>query len=125
MRHKHGFSQEKIREGLLKGLSNKEISKTCDISENTVKYHLTTIFHEYGCKTRLEYTVRELKESTYREQAELIDSLKMQVTSLNTELIDIKAAYDRLKVEHGRAWLTLTNAKLQLIESLPMGVKRA
>lgn len=44
----------KIIELLEKGLSNKSISIKCDISENTVKFHLKNIYKKLDVHNRLE-----------------------------------------------------------------------
>jgi len=43
-----------IIELLEKGLSNKSISQRCDISENTVKFHLKNIYKKLKVHNRLE-----------------------------------------------------------------------
>jgi len=44
----------KIIRLLEKGLSNKSISKECNISENTVKFHLKNIYKKIGVHNRLQ-----------------------------------------------------------------------
>ena len=44
----------KIIRFLEKGLSNKSISLKCDISENTVKFHLKNIYKKLKVHNRLE-----------------------------------------------------------------------
>jgi DNA-binding NarL/FixJ family response regulator len=47
-------TEVKIIELLEKGLSNKSISIKCDISENTVKFHLKNIYKKLKVHNRLE-----------------------------------------------------------------------
>jgi len=46
-------SEQKVIEHLLKGSSNKQIAKKLQITERTVKAHLTSIFRKTGVKDRL------------------------------------------------------------------------
>lgn len=46
--------QNDILEALLAGLSNKQIARRCNISEYTVKEHVTAILAAYGVRNRLE-----------------------------------------------------------------------
>ncbi len=39
---------------LEKGLTNKSISEKCEISENTVKFHLKNIYKKLGVHSRLQ-----------------------------------------------------------------------
>ena len=49
-----GFSQREqgVMEELAQGLSNKEIARALDLSENTVKFHLKNIYSKLGVKQR-------------------------------------------------------------------------
>jgi len=44
----------KVIQLLSKGLSNKSISEECEISENTVKFHLKNIYKKLKVHNRLE-----------------------------------------------------------------------
>jgi DNA-binding NarL/FixJ family response regulator len=44
--------QERVLCCLMEGLSNKEIAKKLDLSERTVKMHLTSVYHVLGVSTR-------------------------------------------------------------------------
>ena len=53
----------KIIRLLEKGLSNKSISSKCNISENTVKFHLKNIYKKLGAHNRLEAIYKINKNS--------------------------------------------------------------
>lgn len=46
--------QREILLGVVEGMNNREIAKRLDISEHTVKHHLTQVFNKTGVSTRLE-----------------------------------------------------------------------
>ena len=50
---------------LEKGLTNKSISSECNISENTVKFHLKNIFKKLNVHNRVEaiYKLNNLKKN--------------------------------------------------------------
>ncbi len=50
---------------LEKGLSNKSISEKCNISENTVKYHLKNIFKKLGVHSRFQAIHRIYKNNLF------------------------------------------------------------
>ena len=59
------------------GLSNKEIADRVCITEAGVKYHITNILREYGCKSRAELIValreegsKSISESNSSDQEE-------------------------------------------------------
>ena len=43
---------------LSKGMSNKEIARVLEVSEKTVKYHLSNVFLKLGVRNRVEATIR-------------------------------------------------------------------
>lgn len=47
-------TEQKLIKYLEKGLSNKAISVKCDITENTVKFHLKNIYKKLKVHNRLE-----------------------------------------------------------------------
>jgi DNA-binding NarL/FixJ family response regulator len=49
---------------IVEGGSNKDIAQQFDISENTVKHHLTRIFDKLGVSSRLELAVRASARET-------------------------------------------------------------
>ncbi len=53
---KNILSKTELKISLLleQGLSNKSISEHCDISENTVKFHLKNIYKKLGVHNRLQ-----------------------------------------------------------------------
>lgn len=46
---------------LAEGLSNKTIAKALDISENTVKFHLSALLGKFGVSSRTEVVVRAIQ----------------------------------------------------------------
>jgi DNA-binding NarL/FixJ family response regulator len=40
------------------GYANKEIARTCDVSEETIKHHLTRMFDKVGASNRVELTTK-------------------------------------------------------------------
>lgn len=46
--------EKEVLELVLKSLSNKEISSALNISESTVKFHVSNIFHHYGVQRRAD-----------------------------------------------------------------------
>ncbi|NPA67316.1 MAG: response regulator transcription factor [Chlorobi bacterium] len=61
------FSEKEIKiiRLLEKGLSNKTISERCNISENTVKYHLKNIYKKLGVHSRLQAVRRINKNNLF------------------------------------------------------------
>lgn len=51
--------QRSVFDALLAGLSNKQIARLLDISEYTVKEHVTAILAIFGVKNRLELVLRQ------------------------------------------------------------------
>jgi len=49
------------------GYSNKEISRACAVSEETIKHHLTHMFDKVGASSRLELAVVATKSGLVRE----------------------------------------------------------
>lgn len=47
-----------VVEALRKGLSNKEIARRLEISERTVKAHLTSVFQKFGVEDRLQLLLK-------------------------------------------------------------------
>jgi DNA-binding NarL/FixJ family response regulator len=47
-----------VVEALRLGLANKEIARKLDITERTVKAHLTSVFHKFGVEDRLQLLIR-------------------------------------------------------------------
>lgn len=47
-----------VVEALSQGLSNKAIARQLDISERTVKAHLTSVFHKFGVEDRLQLLLK-------------------------------------------------------------------
>lgn len=52
---------------LCKGLSNKEIAKTLNLSPQTVKVHLSEIFRELNVKTRLSAVLEAQKRGFFEK----------------------------------------------------------
>jgi two-component system, NarL family, nitrate/nitrite response regulator NarL len=46
--------ERQVLDLVVAGLSNKEIARQCDVSEQTIKHHLTRMFDKLGASTRLE-----------------------------------------------------------------------
>jgi DNA-binding NarL/FixJ family response regulator len=46
--------QREILSAVVEGMNNREIARRLDISEHTVKHHLTQVFNKTGVSTRLE-----------------------------------------------------------------------
>ena len=44
------------------GASNKEIARSCSVSEQTVKHHLTRIFDKVGATSRVELAMLALRQ---------------------------------------------------------------
>ena len=45
-------------QALRRGLANKEIARELDISENTVKKHLSSVFQKLGVEDRLQLLIK-------------------------------------------------------------------
>jgi DNA-binding NarL/FixJ family response regulator len=58
-------SENKILNHLLNGESNKAIAKKLNISERTVKAHLTSIFRKTGAKDRLSLALRAFGKNLF------------------------------------------------------------
>jgi len=50
--------QRDVLDGVLKGLSNKEIARNLDIAEGTVKIHLSALFSHLGARNRTDLAAR-------------------------------------------------------------------
>ncbi|MFZ4807912.1 MAG: LuxR C-terminal-related transcriptional regulator [Hyphomicrobiaceae bacterium] len=50
--------QRDVLDGVLKGLSNKEIARSLDIAEGTVKIHLSALFSQLGARNRTDLATR-------------------------------------------------------------------
>lgn len=46
--------ETQVRDGILRGLANKEIAKELYIGERTVKFHVSTLYQKYGVRNRTE-----------------------------------------------------------------------
>lgn len=46
--------ERQVLDLVVAGLSNKEIARQCDVSEQTIKHHLTRMFDKLGASSRLE-----------------------------------------------------------------------
>jgi len=53
--------QIRIIEAIISGYSNKDIASELELSERTVKYHLTRIFAKFGVSSRIELAQYSLK----------------------------------------------------------------
>jgi two-component system response regulator DevR len=56
----------KIVEGIKSGCTNREIARDLHLSERTVKYHLTHIFHKCGVAGRMELARQSLRDKRAR-----------------------------------------------------------
>lgn len=63
-REKVSVREAEVIEALKKGLSNKEIARDLDITERTVKAHLTAIFQKFAVEDRLQLLLK-LTERTH------------------------------------------------------------
>jgi DNA-binding CsgD family transcriptional regulator len=61
-KHLNNSTRETIEQQLLEGLNNREIGDICHVTEKTVKWHMTSILKQYGCKSRYEYMAMKYKE---------------------------------------------------------------
>lgn len=59
--------QQQILEAIVAGCSNKQIAQDLDISERTVKYHLTRIFEKFGVTGRMELARYSLEHKVVPE----------------------------------------------------------
>lgn len=59
-------SEKRILEMIVKGLSNKEIARGSDISENTVKTHVKNIFDKIGVSDRTSAATTAIKRGLVR-----------------------------------------------------------
>jgi two-component system, NarL family, response regulator DegU len=59
--------QQQIVEAIVAGSSNRDIAGDLDLSERTVKYHLTRIFSKLGVSGRMELARFSLKNNLVRE----------------------------------------------------------
>lgn len=105
---------------LMKGDSNKLIAAKLNITEKTVKFHLTELFKASGVKSRLEYVTLHLN----KEFTERMKQLQEENEALKTANVQASQEYEALKAEYGRAWITIKNANLKVIDTLPMGFKK-
>ncbi len=53
--------EQEVLDLLLKSLSNKEISSALNISESTVKFHISNIFHRYGVQRRADLILQSVQ----------------------------------------------------------------
>ena len=65
--------EQQILEGLVRGLSNKEIAVVFSISPRTVNYHLDNIFSKLGVRTRTEAAVIALRQGLVRQPSQNTD----------------------------------------------------
>ena len=65
------------------GLSNKEIAEKICITESAVKYHMTNILREYGCKSRAELIIALREEKS--------DSINKDISSDQEENFELKS----------------------------------
>ena len=70
-------SSIQVKQLISLGLSNREIADKVCITESGVKYHITNILREYGCKSRAELIValreersKSISESNSSDQEE-------------------------------------------------------
>lgn len=54
--------QREVLEGVTQNLSNKEIAARLNLSERTVKFHMSTLFQKFGVRTRVELLLRVLPD---------------------------------------------------------------
>ncbi|MCG9029613.1 LuxR C-terminal-related transcriptional regulator [Laribacter hongkongensis] len=50
--------EREVVQALRRGLANKEIARELDISENTVKKHLSSVFQKLGVEDRLQLLIK-------------------------------------------------------------------
>jgi len=54
--------QREVLEGVAQNLSNKEIAAKLNVSERTVKFHVSALFQKFGVRTRVELLLRVLPD---------------------------------------------------------------
>ena len=59
--------EHQVKFFVLKGLSNRDISRKLHITEKTVKFHLTNIFVKEKVSSRLELAVKGTEDVTVQE----------------------------------------------------------
>jgi DNA-binding NarL/FixJ family response regulator len=55
--------ERQVLDGVLKSLSNKEISTDLHISESTVKFHMNRLFQKFGVRRRSDLILQSLQET--------------------------------------------------------------
>ena len=54
--------ERQVLDGVLKSQSNKEIAASLYISESTVKFHLTRLFHKFGVRRRADLILHSIQQ---------------------------------------------------------------
>jgi DNA-binding NarL/FixJ family response regulator len=54
--------ERQVLDGIVKNLSNKEISVHLNISESTVKFHLAHLFDKFGVRRRADLIIQSVQE---------------------------------------------------------------
>ena len=53
---------------LIRGLSNKEIADELSVTHHTIKAHISSILHKFGCKNRTDTVLYAIKNEIIRLQ---------------------------------------------------------
>ncbi len=75
MRTNLSFRENEVVNLLLKGLSNRAIAQRLDVSEKTVKFHLTNIFKIAGVKSRMEFAAQHADQNPTVSEIGLFKSI--------------------------------------------------
>ena len=54
--------EQQVYEGIMKAQSNKEIADTLNLTERTVKFHVSGLLEKYGVRSRNELQVARVNE---------------------------------------------------------------
>jgi DNA-binding NarL/FixJ family response regulator len=61
--------EKEIAQAVSSGLNNKEIARMCDITERTVKAHLSHVFEKMGVKDRVSLVIRITSKNPFTHSA--------------------------------------------------------
>ena len=60
--------EKEVLIALVKGLNNKEIAEELSVTHHTIKAHISSILHKFGCKNRTDTVLYAIKNEIIRLQ---------------------------------------------------------